>query len=124
MRPVDRNHMSHSKQPDQTQGPSEIVERVAQAIYDAPNGIDGDQLADMLLDDDRISGANVEECRRQILAVCRQVAIAAIEVHKAALAEAGYKIVAREPSEDMMAAGADFDYSPEDIWRAMWDAAE
>ena len=50
----------------------------------------------------------------------------------AALAEAGYKIVAREPSEAMLAIGPitecewldiHQDEVP-DLWRAMWDAAE
>jgi hypothetical protein len=50
------------------------------------------------------------------------------------LAEAGYKIVLREPSEAMSAAGGNcggFEFDgesgtiwPSPIWRAMWDAAE
>jgi hypothetical protein len=55
------------------------------------------------------------------------LAHAAIEAHKAALAEAGYKIVGREPTETMIAASWDLTDLPagnEGIWIAMWDAAE
>ena len=81
-----------------------VFELVGVAIYDAPNGIDGDQLADMLIEDDRISGTTLEECIAQVREVCRMAARAAIDAHKAALAEAGYVIVPREPTDTMMAA--------------------
>lgn len=97
---------------------SEMVERVARAIYDAENGIDGDQIADMLYDDIRIIGS-VDECRAMTLAVCRMAARAAI----AAM---------REPTEVMVRDGrAEIkpDHLPADdgdavgCWRAMIDAA-
>jgi len=52
----------------------------------------------------------------------------AIEAHRAALAAAGYKIVAREPTEAMTEAAASplVATSREWVskwWRAMWDAA-
>lgn len=72
---------------------SKIVEAVARAIYDAPNGIDGDQVSDMLYEDERITGANAEECRAQTMAVCRSAARAAIAAHEAALMAAGMVIV-------------------------------
>jgi hypothetical protein len=59
-----------------------MSERIAQAIYDAPNGIDDDQLADMLIDDVRITGADAAECQSQVMAVCMHAAravLAAIE---------------------------------------------
>lgn len=68
-------------------GPSmdESLEAViARAIYDAPNGIDGDQLADMLIEDDRINGATADECRAQIMAVCTHAARAAFAAIEAA----------------------------------------
>lgn len=91
----------------------EMVERVARAIYDAPNGIDGDQVADMLIEDSRISSAFPAENREQVLAVCRQAARAAI----AAL---------REPTDAMIKAASPERIGPslqDDCWRAMIDAA-
>jgi hypothetical protein len=44
----------------------------------------------------------------------------------AALAKAGYKVLAREPTEEMDDAGFEHRHqtkSRADIWRAMWDAA-
>jgi hypothetical protein len=64
------------------------IERAAQAIYDAPNGIDGDQIADMLYTDFRIAGPSPADCRAQTMGVCRQAAKAAIAAYTAALAEA------------------------------------
>jgi 3-oxoacyl-[acyl-carrier-protein] synthase III len=55
----------------------EMVERVARAIYDAENGIDGDQIADMLVEDFRIYGT-ADECREMTMEVCRQAARAAL----------------------------------------------
>lgn len=54
-----------------------IVEQVARAIRDAENGIDGDTVGDMLYEDFRIEG-NADECRAQLLVVCRAAARAAI----------------------------------------------
>jgi hypothetical protein len=111
---------------DEKQAPSEI-DQVAQAIYDAPNGIDGDQIADMLIDDDRITGETAEECRGQVFAVCQHAAVPAISAHKAALVAAGHKITAREPTEKMAAATAYLLPDPKlaaMVWRAMWDEAE
>ncbi len=93
-----------------------MIDRVAQAIYDAPNGIDGDQLADMILDDDRITGQSPVECRAQVLAVCQMAARAAIEAM-------------REPTEEMLAIDRpDWVLSTPDgtllqSWRAMIDSA-
>jgi hypothetical protein len=89
---------------------AEMVDRVTQAIYDAPNGIDGDQLADMLLDNDRITGADAATCRAQVRAVCENAARAAI----AAL---------REPTESMCRAATRNRNLADAIWRAMIDAA-
>jgi len=72
-----------------------LRKRLAQAIYDAPNGIDGDQLADMLLEDSRITGPTIGECREQILDVCQHVADAAL----AAIEAAGFDLVRKsEPT--------------------------
>ena len=107
---------------DRTDTPEipEMVERVARAIYDAPNGIDGDQIADMLYEDGRISGKTAEECRAQVLAVCRMASRAAI----AAM---------REPVWRMLDAANDAFPEPpttmtcgefgKRLWQAMVDAA-
>ncbi len=63
--------------------------------------------------------------------VIRAIARAVISEHKAALAEAGYVIVPREPTEAMKLVGRDSIYgigqtSAErvvDVWRTMIDAA-
>ena len=81
-------------------------ERVARAIYDAPNGIDGDQLADMLIENDRIYG-DAEVARQQVMRVCLHAADAAIAAYEAALAEEGLVIVPREATKGMIDAGHD-----------------
>ena len=74
--------------------------------------------------------------------MCEELAEAAIAASDAALAEAGYAIRPREPTEEMSQAGCWADpgkkddkytvmdgegYAPamnsQNIWRAMWDAA-
>ena len=56
---------------------TDLREHIARAIYDAPNDIDSDQLADMLIEDFRISGTP-DECREMVLGVCRKAADAAL----------------------------------------------
>jgi hypothetical protein len=57
----------------------------------------------------------------------RYLARAAILASRAALAEAGYKIVAREPTGAGCKRASDLYHSDggsiADVWRAMWDAA-
>lgn len=57
---------------------NEMVERVARAIFDAENGLDGDRVGDMLYGDFRIDGP-VENAREETMIVCRMAARAAIE---------------------------------------------
>lgn len=59
-----------------------LREQIARAIYDAPNDIDGDQIADMLIEDFRIFGTP-DECREMVLGVCRKAADAALAAIKA-----------------------------------------
>lgn len=94
---------------------SEMIERVARAIYDAQNGIDGDQVGDMLYTDHRIDGPDAETCRAQVMRVCNYAARAAI----AAM---------REPTEVMIeASNREWDgrmsYRSSGAWQAMIDAA-
>ena len=105
---------------------SDMVERVARAIYDAPNGIDGDQLADMLVEDCRITGADPAACQTQVLDVCRHVARAAIaamrEPTEAMVSKRAERPVTLQMSGLAMSAplGAS---AAKDCWRAMIDAA-
>jgi hypothetical protein len=56
---------------------AELVDRIARAIYDAPNGLDGDQIADMLYTDERMPDTR-DEALVATFDVCRQAARAAI----------------------------------------------
>lgn len=98
---------------------AEIVELVARAIDPASFSLveaaerDGDYT-----------------CLKMDLAACeaaRRKARAAIEAHKAALVEAGLKIVARAETREMEQAGGDYlagNYPAAGAcWRKMWDAA-
>ena len=75
---------------------SDLVEEVARSIYDADNDIDGDQVGDMLYENDRITDVSTEAAIEQTMRVCRSAARAAI---KATL------VGIREPSEAMKQAG-------------------
>jgi hypothetical protein len=114
-----------------------IIEAVARAIYDADNAIDGDRVGDMLYEDFRIGGDR-EGAIDQVMRVCASAAAAAIAAHERALADVGYVIVPREPSESMIEAARDTQHSIESVtedmapstgvqvanfWRAMIDAA-
>lgn len=107
-----------------------MAERVARAIFDAENGLDGDRIGDMLYEDFRIEG-DKDEAIAQVMMVCRMAARAAISAVEAWNTKAGYVTVPREPTEAMV--NADFDRPNRrlpitgeeviDIWRAMCDAA-
>lgn len=75
---------------------SEMVERVAKAIYDAPTTFDGDQIAEHLGTSMAIDGAasSPEDLQRLVMGVCRDAAIAALKAM-------------REPTEGMLNAGHD-----------------
>lgn len=94
---------------------SEMVERAAQAMFDANNGIDGDRIGDMVYDDFRISGSP-DECVAMVMAVCRLAVRAAM----AAM---------REPTGEMVSAACrvpdegDGIYLLVQVWRAMNHAA-
>lgn len=59
------------------QNDDELVEKVRDAIFNAENGIDGDQIGDMLHDDFRIPSENSVEATKM---VCERAARAAIAV--------------------------------------------
>lgn len=82
--------------------PHTLREVVAQAIYDAPNGIDGDQVGDMLIEDFRIEGETPKDCVAMVEEICRHAADAAI----AALEAAGYVVAPIEPTQEMVEAAA------------------
>lgn len=54
-----------------------MVERVAKAIFDAENGLDGDCVGDMIYEDFRIDGP-VDNAMKETMIVCTMAARAAI----------------------------------------------
>lgn len=97
---------------------SEMVEKVARAIYDKPTSFDGDTVATHLCQSMMIdaSSRNKNEMLDIVRSVCRDAARAAIE----AMAD---------PSDEMLMAGgeailnADEDWKSNACYRAMIDAA-
>ena len=81
---------------------ADIVEIMARAFFDADNGIDGDQIGDMIYEDRRINGDSVE----QAIALTLDVIGCGMRAAAAALNAAGYAIVPREPTEAMLQAAA------------------
>lgn len=71
----------------------EMVERVARAIYDAENGIDGDTIAELISENDRIRVVGDDLGLPATMEVCRVIASAAI----AAM---------REPNQHMLSRGS------------------
>ena len=61
---------------------SEMLERAARAIFNAPNGIDGDPIGVMLFAGDPVGASTPDEAKERTLAVCRLAARAAIEAMK------------------------------------------
>lgn len=75
---------------------SEMIERVARAIYNQPTKFDGDQIGVHLSQSMMIEGSakNLEELREFVMTVCRDAARAAIEAMQ-------------EPTEEMIAVGTE-----------------
>jgi hypothetical protein len=85
----------------------ENVDRIARAIYNAPNGLDGDQIADMLYTDDRMPDTR-EEALIATFDVCRQAARAAIAAMPRAEALAVAVAALEEIREGRVAVSLDF----------------
>ena len=89
---------------------SEIVERVARAIYDAADPTSGDCVAEALMHSPFV-GDGGRDALEDVMAICRSAARAAI-------------LAMQEPTEAMVMAGEDAappfgDHNPHAAWTAM-----
>lgn len=74
----------------------ELVEVMARAVFDAPNGLDGDSIATMICENVRVQVIDGDKGITDTMTVCRAAARAALE----AAEQAGWALVPREPTDD------------------------
>lgn len=79
------------------------IEAVAQAIYDADNGVDGDTIAEAL---GLFAEAHAPDDQAEYLGVIKGICRLAAEAAVRALGEQGFAVVPVEPSEGLLASMA------------------